>query len=802
MTATVNKSTVGTGGDYATLDLWETGEAKNCVTADVIERAALLNEAHDFTFAMNSGAWVTDPSHYILISADDGAEHNGIAGTGARLAPTSGSHVLSISLLSKHVKYSSLEITTATPTAHQAGFFTATDSAQLVFDRMMFHGFTIANGRGLWFNAGDVSNAAVANCLFFNMTFRAIIATGVTNNHRLRVYNCTFDRTAIAINIDNFTTGTRDYDLRNNVMEGGPAILNSKAGNLGWSPLCNKNITDDASPTNEDLPGDFQESVTFQTGTGGSGTRIMFDAFTPGSENYRLSATSDDNVGLDYGDNLTGHIMPLDLDLAFDIAGNPRPATGAWDAGCFETTAPTVQTSTVGTDSDYATLDLFETGEVGSLFPNNIIARAAMKDEIHTSAHTMAGAWVTDALRYIWIDGARRHDGTAGSGSRLITASGFSIILGVTADVHVTWLEISTAAVSGGGSGILQFTNPSNLAVDKCIIHGFVVGTQSGIILFQVGGALLVVNSVFYNIEAAGLGISAEGNTATVQAYNNTFHNVGHTAPTTDTPISIGSSESATDVDLRNNLLASPIASIDNVLASPADAWNAGCDQNIASDSKPSEELLPGDFLEDVTFQAGTDGSGVRVMFTSITGGAEDYHIVRDDDNAAIEYGNNLTALAATLPSNISLDVDIDGKTRSTIGAWDAGAHGFRLTSTSRTLSASRRRMMTMQAAAVGATDIIEVTGLPADFPHNFLSAQFYNSDGDQIVPTAGTILLEIETVSGSPNFEAMIDGVVDARDPATLTWAANTHSLRATPTGLEDGGVNSWRIVATFNRT
>lgn len=801
MAAVVVKKTVGAVADYATLELWETGQAKNCVTADVIERAALLNEVHDTGLAISLGAWVTDPSHYIWITADDGAAHNGIQGTGARIEENTGSHVLSVAILNSYVKFSGIEVTSAVPTAHQAGFFCGVAVKQIVFDRMIIHDFTVANGRGLWFNDTDMPDAVVANSLFYDMTFRAIHNAGITRTQNARIYNCTFDRTAVAINIDNFTTGVKDFDLRNNVIEGGPAILNSKAGNLGWSPLCNKNITDDASPTNEDLPGDFQESVTFQTGSGGAGTRIMFDSFVPGSENYRLTATSDDNAGQDYGDNLSGQNMPLDLDLAFDIAGNPRPATGAWDAGAFQTTAPTVDTKTVGTVSDYATLTLLEAGEAKTLFESNIILRAAMKDELHTSDFVLSsGLWVTDSLRYIWIDGVGRHYGIAGTGSRLITASGFPFIIGVTVYVHVTWMEISTTLTAGGGSGILQFTNPSYLSVDKCIIHGFPVGTQSGIILFQVGGSMLVVNSMFYNIEAAGLGISASGNTATVQAYNNTFFNVGHSAPDTDTPISIGATDTATDVDLRNNLLASQIASIENNLASPAGAWNAGCDQNIASDSKPSEELLPGDFLEDVTFQAGTGGSGTRVMFVNVFPNSQDLHLVRDDDNSAIGYGNNLTDLAATLPSNISLDVDIDGVKRSTVADWDAGAHGLQVTSTGKVLSKSRQRFMTVTSDIVGLNDIIQISGLPSDFPHCYLSAQFYDSSGDRVVPSAGTLVMTIETRSGEPFFESTPNNIITASAPTTLNWAANTQSLRIVPDSL--AGATSYRIVATFNRT
>lgn len=458
---TVTKKTVGTAADYADLELWETGQAKNCVTADVIERAALKDEEHAANFALTHSSWVTDITRYIWISADDGAEHDGTAGSGARVTGSTSDHIISISKSGVHVKFSSFELTPAVTTADQAAFFNGIVVSALVFDRMLIHGFTAGSGRGLWFNDVDMANVVVVNSLFYDISHRSIGTTGPTRDHVMRVYNCTSDTTSMAFEIDDFTSGSRDYDIRNNLIKGSPALFNSRSDDAGWNASCNKNIT-----------------------------------------NGRFAAS----------------------------------------------------------------------------------------------------------------------------------------------------------------------------------------------------------------------------------------------------------------------------------------------------------QGLPGDFIDSATFQAGTGGSGTRVMVANLTGGSEDYTILEDSDNAALHYGDNLSAVS--LPMDTSLGFDIIGTVRSTFSPWDAGAFNLTFRGTSKTISASRRRMMTMQTPAVGPIDIIEVTGLPADFPHNFLSVQFYDASGDQIVPTAGTILLEIETVSGSPNFELMVDGVVDATNPATLTWAANTHSLRATPTGLEDGGVNSWRIVATFNRT
>ncbi len=466
----------------------------------------------------------------------------------------------------------------------------------------------------------------------------------------------------------------------------------------------------------------------------------------------------------------------------------------------------TVDTSTVGTVSEYATLELWETGEVADLVAGDIIARAEMKDEVHTATFILNGVWTTDAARYIWIDApsGSRHDGTAGTGPRIIDGAGAHVISSTVAHhIHITWLELSTSAPATDQAGIILTVSGATLHADKCIIHGFTSENGRGFWFPDVGGSLTFINGVVYNIERAGFDLDTRTNTATAVFLNNTFHNVG-TGPgfASDTPILVN--ENADDLDLlmKNNLCHSPNNSLEIRVAPKSTAWNTDTNTNIFDDRQGTSEEVPGIFLEDVTFQAGTGGSGTRVMLTNITLGAEDFHLIRDNDNAAIAFGENLTTLAATMPSNIHLDVDIEGDTRSTFSPWDVGAFNLIFRGAISIISASRRRMMTMQSEEVGPADLIEVTGLPSDFPHNFLSAQFFDAAGDQIVPTAGTILLEIETVSGSPNFELMVDGVVDATNPATLTWAANTHSLRATPTGLVAGGVTSWRIVATFNRT
>jgi len=337
----------------------------------------------------------------------------------------------------------------------------------------------------------------------------------------------------------------------------------------------------------------------------------------------------------------------------------------------------TVDSNTVGTAADYATLALWDSGERTDLLVADKIARAAMKDELHTGEVAIGTTWASDATRYIWIDAenaAARHDGTAGTGARVVSASTIPIIFQNTAHhAHVTWLELSDSVPSDFRPCLRINSTADNmfLHMDKLIMR------DQGIGFFLTSAdncTVDLINTAIYNCDRHGISLDGIGHT--VRIYNNTVWNVGrdgagHAALDIDSP-------STTDVDMRNTLLhADALAAAITITAGSGDPWNAGCDQNILSDGSGTTEGLPGDLIESATFQAGTGGAGTRVMFANLTAGTEDLRLVEPvtrTDNAAIEFGNNLTA--EVFPENISISEDIAGDTRAAAGAWDAGADG------------------------------------------------------------------------------------------------------------------------------
>jgi len=105
------------------------------------------------------------------------------------------------------------------------------------------------------------------------------------------------------------------------------------------------------------------------------------------------------------------------------------------------------------------------------------------------------------------------------------------------------------------------------------------------------------------------------------------------------------------------------------------------------------------------------------------------------------------------------------------------------------------------ESPVVSAATAIKL-GIDAGKTHCFLGAKFYSDAAGETpaTPTGGTIAVDIQTLNSSPAYEPPPVSTIDASNPATLSWAANTDSVRATPSGV--AGAAYWRILVTCNWT
>lgn len=98
--------------------------------------------------------------------------------------------------------------------------------------------------------------------------------------------------------------------------------------------------------------------------------------------------------------------------------------------------------------------------------------------------------------------------------------------------------------------------------------------------------------------------------------------------------------------------------------------------------------------------------------------------------------------------------------------------------------------------------DVIILGGIDNIKPHCFVGVQFFgDSDGaTEAIPTMGTVDIKIQSLNNAPRYEDPPLPQISAADPSTITWAANTMKVKATPTGIDIA--THYRLVVTCNET
>lgn len=96
----------------------------------------------------------------------------------------------------------------------------------------------------------------------------------------------------------------------------------------------------------------------------------------------------------------------------------------------------------------------------------------------------------------------------------------------------------------------------------------------------------------------------------------------------------------------------------------------------------------------------------------------------------------------------------------------------------------------------------IELGKIDVSKPHCFAGVQFFtDATGDTpAVPTAGSVSIEVQTLNNFPRFEFPSGFQISAFTPTTVSWAANTLKVKATPTQIDIA--THYRLVVTCNET
>lgn len=403
MATVVTHSIRASGGDYSTLEAWNSAEARDLVAADEIERAEVYNDwPSGLPTSITLGeSWITDNDRYVEITASEGERHTGEFGTGSKLFNNE-SHSILLNILATKLHISWLEIGIEDNSASvitQAG---ETPQA-LILDHCLFE-FQINAGR-IHINSSEQLTSIHNNTVYSNISAYTQTIIYIAGNNQVDVFNnVIFENNAsnsiTGIAEDNTST---DTFIENNIVLG-----------------CN---------TAFDFANYTSKTNASEDGSGGlvASTADFIDAT---NKNFRLTDVSRlHSAGLNYSDdypNLT------------DVYGNSYPLHYHWNVGADASRAnPTEVIKSIGASGrDYSSFEAWRDAEARDLQALNELAVAEVYGTVEVADFNFAHAnWVTDTQRYIWV---RKGDDQA----KVEMNSGSALLLFDATDQSIRWTGV------------------------------------------------------------------------------------------------------------------------------------------------------------------------------------------------------------------------------------------------------------------------------------------------------------------------------------------------------------------------
>ena len=307
MPTTVTK-TIGTGGDYTTLQSWEDASPANLVTSDQIWRGECFNQEFFSSSAglLNVSGSTTDATRYKELTTYAGASfvdnasvqtnalrYNASNGAGIRNSYAWGGPV---SVNESYFRISKLQIA-----AGNGVVFNGTATTGLVIDKCIFENSSTVNEA-----LKTIGVCTVKNSLMVQRSTSTCAALSNGTN----AYNCTFVRTGSSTgNI--FTGSYGTSTLQNCAFFGGATTLAGGSTSKTYVTC----YTDTASPPSGCT------TVAYDTSTGSG-----FENKTDSTRDFRIKT----------GSALIGVGTTDATNAATDIVGTSRPQGTGYDVGAWE----------------------------------------------------------------------------------------------------------------------------------------------------------------------------------------------------------------------------------------------------------------------------------------------------------------------------------------------------------------------------------------------------------------------------------------------------------------------------------
>lgn len=404
MPTTVTK-TIGTGGDYTTLQAWEDASPANLVTSDQIWRGECFNQEFFSSSAqlLSVSGTTTDATRYKELTTYAGAsfvDNASVQTNALRYNASNGAGIRStyawsapVAVNESYFRISKMQISATTAVAFNGGATTG-----LVMDKCIVENSATVNEPLKTYGVCTVKNSLMVQ----RSTSTCAVLSNGTN-----AYNCTFVRTGSSTS-NIFTGSYGTSTLQNCAFFGGATTLASGSSTRTYTTC----YTDTASPPSGCT------TVAYDTSTGSG-----FQNITDATRDFRIKTGS---ALIDSGTIETTH-------AANDIAGTARPSGLAYDVGCWEL----VVSSTIRPSSDVTTTGWTGVSDNTNKFANIDETTASDTDYI-TSPSISGGEYTIFGL-----------SGSLAAGSWDIRYR--ANFVGSSADVRITLLDGSN--VSQGASG-------------------------------------------------------------------------------------------------------------------------------------------------------------------------------------------------------------------------------------------------------------------------------------------------------------------------------------------------------------